>query len=74
MSVQAAERRQTATLLLYAQGSNAPAALKVIEPLLRFVHLSSEREVEPVRQDSSFAEKQKSHPALPLIVHSGRWF
>jgi hypothetical protein len=28
------------------------------------VHPSSERTVEPVRQDSSFAEKQESHPAL----------
>jgi hypothetical protein len=32
------------------------------------VHLSSERMVQPVRQDSSFAEKQESHPALPLLV------
>src|SRR4051794_3297675 len=36
--------------------------------LLRVVHLSSERTVEPVRQDSSFAEKQESHPARLLIV------
>ena len=40
--------------------------------LSRFVHRSSERTVEPVRQDSSFAEKQESHPARLLIVRSGR--
>ncbi len=40
--------------------------------LLVVVHLSSERTVEPVRQDSSFAEKQESHPALLLVVQPGR--
>jgi hypothetical protein len=35
--------------------------------LLRFVHPSSERKVKPVRQDSSFAEKQEPHPALVLV-------
>jgi hypothetical protein len=42
------------------------------DPLLLLVQLSSERTVEPVRQDSSFAEKQESHPALLLLVLSGR--
>jgi hypothetical protein len=32
-----------------------------------FVHLSSERTLEPVSHDSSFAEKQESHPALLLV-------
>jgi len=40
--------------------------------LLVVVHLSSERTLEPVRQDSSFAEKQESHPALLVVVPSGR--
>jgi hypothetical protein len=33
-----------------------------------FVHLSSERMLEPVRRDSFFAEKRESHPARLLIV------
>jgi hypothetical protein len=41
-------------------------------PLLRFVHLSSERTVEPVRKDRSFAEKQQPQPAGLLVVLSGR--
>jgi hypothetical protein len=36
--------------------------------LLRFVHPSSERLVEPVRQDNSFAEKQEPQPARLLVV------
>ena len=36
--------------------------------LLSFVHLSSERTLEPVHQDSSFAAKQESHAALLLVV------
>ena len=39
--------------------------------LLRFVHLSSERTPEPVCQDSPFAEKQESHPALLFVVPCG---
>jgi hypothetical protein len=34
--------------------------------------LSSERALEPVRQDSSVAEKQESRPALLLVVRSER--
>src|SRR4051794_291248 len=34
----------------------------------KVVHLSSERTLAPVHQDSSFAEKQESHPALLLVV------
>ena len=41
-----------------------------VGPLLRFVQLSSERTLEPLRQDSSFAEKQESHPALLVVVPS----
>jgi hypothetical protein len=41
-----------------------------VGPLLAFVHLSSERTLEPVHQDSSFAEKQESHPALLLVVEA----
>ena len=33
-----------------------------VHRLLPFVHLSSERTLEPVRQGSSFAEKQEPHP------------
>jgi hypothetical protein len=55
-------------VLLRANGSSASPALEVIDPLLRFVHLSSERTVEPVRQDSSFAEMQEPHSALLLVV------
>jgi hypothetical protein len=40
-------------------------------PLLRFVRLSSERTLEPVRQDGSFAEKQQAHPALLFRVKGG---
>jgi hypothetical protein len=40
--------------------------------LLLPVHLNSERTVEPVRQDGSFAEKQQSHRALLFLVPSGR--
>ena len=35
--------------------------------LLLLVHLNSERTVEPVRQDGSFAEKQQSHRALLFL-------
>ena len=38
--------------------------------VLRFVHLSSQRTLEPVRQDGWFAEKQEPNPALRLIVRS----
>jgi hypothetical protein len=38
------------------------------------VQRSSERTGEPVRQDSSFAEKQKSHLARLLVFLSGREF
>ena len=41
-------------------------------PLLRFVQPSSARPVEPVRRDSSFAEKQESYPALLLVVQGER--
>ena len=48
------------------------AANRVARPaagrLLRFVQPSSARPVEPVRRDSSFAEKQESYPALLLVV------
>ena len=36
------------------------------------VQLSSERTLEPVRKDCSFAEKQQPQPARPLGVRSGR--
>ena len=36
--------------------------------LLVFVHLNSERTLEPVRHDGSFAEKQESYPALLVVV------
>ena len=36
--------------------------------LLVVVHLNSERTLEPVRQDCSFAEKQQSHRALLFLV------
>jgi hypothetical protein len=41
-------------------------------PLLVVVQLSSERTLEPVRHDSSFAEKQESHTALLVVVHRER--
>jgi hypothetical protein len=40
--------------------------------LLLIVQLSSERTLEPVRKDCSFAEKQVSRPALLFLVRSGR--
>jgi hypothetical protein len=40
--------------------------------LFLVVHLSSQRTLEPVRQDGCFAEKQGPGPALLLIVHPGR--
>ena len=42
---------------------NSPGAL---------VHLNSERTLEPVRQDSSFAEKQQPRPARLVVVPSRR--
>jgi hypothetical protein len=33
-----------------------------------FVHLKSDRTLDPVRQDSSFPEKQESQTALVLVV------
>ena len=53
-------------------GAARPAAFEVIAPLLLFVQPSSERTVESLREDGSFAEKRKSHPGLLLVVHSGR--
>jgi hypothetical protein len=41
-------------------------------PPLHVVHLGSERRVELVPQDSSFAEKQQSHPARLLVIRSER--
>jgi hypothetical protein len=38
--------------------------------LLLVVQLSSERTLEPVRRDSSFATKQESPFALLVVVHS----
>ena len=55
------------------RGKGQPAGSRAsCRSLLGFVHLSSERRAERVRQDSSFAEKQESRPALPPIVRSGR--
>ena len=39
--------------------------------LLRVVHLSSERTLEPVRKDCAFAEKQQPQAARLLVVQSG---
>jgi hypothetical protein len=39
-----------------------------VQRLLRFVHLSSERTLEPVRKDCSFAEKQQPQAARLLVV------
>ena len=57
--------RQLAQLRIAIAPGPAPRLLVV-------VHLSSERTLEPVRQDSSFAEKQKSHPPLLPVVPCGR--
>ena len=38
-----------------------------------YVHLNSERTVEPVRQDGSLAEKQQSHRALLFLVQAERY-
>jgi hypothetical protein len=56
------------------QGSSGASARAAFQPPLRFVHLSSERTGEPVREDGSFAEKQNSHLARRLVVLSGRKF
>jgi hypothetical protein len=55
---------RAATIAFHASGQRESG-------LLLFVHPSSERTVEPVRQDSSFAEKQEPHPALVLVVPCG---
>jgi hypothetical protein len=47
------------------QPCRAAAVLLLVQP-------SSERTVEPVRQDCSSARKQESRPALLIVVHSGR--
>jgi hypothetical protein len=39
--------------------------------LLLIVHLNSERTLESVRQDCSFAEKQQPRPARLVVVPSG---
>jgi hypothetical protein len=49
-----------------------PKRAPVASRLLLVVQPSSARPVEPVRRDSSFAEKQESYPALLLVVRSGR--
>jgi hypothetical protein len=51
----------------WRSGALATPATRGSRPVL-FVHLSSERTLEPVRQDSSFAEKHESHTALLLVV------
>jgi AAA ATPase domain len=51
------------------QSGAAGVSLRVAcRRLLVFVHLSSERTLEPARRHSSFAEKQQSHPALLILV------
>jgi hypothetical protein len=40
-------------------------------PLLPLVQLSSQRTLEPVRKDRSFAEKQQPQPASLLVVRGG---
>jgi hypothetical protein len=54
------------------QSSSEQARALRAARLLRFVHLSSQGTVEPVRQDGCFAEKQEPHPALVLIVRDER--
>jgi hypothetical protein len=44
----------------------------LIAALPVLVRLSSERERQAVRQDCSFAKKQKSPPTLLVVVRSGR--
>jgi hypothetical protein len=46
------------------RGSGGVACV-ACRPLLGFVHLSSERTLEPVRQDCSFAKKQESPGRAP---------
>jgi hypothetical protein len=48
--------------------TSAPSGLS----RLVFVQLSSERTLEPVRQDSSFDEKEESHLAFLVVVRSRR--
>jgi hypothetical protein len=55
-----------------ARCGSAATRDRLIASLLAFVHLSSQRTLEPVRQDGCFAEKQEPHPALLLIVPSER--
>jgi hypothetical protein len=47
-------------------------AVRLLAALPLIVQLSSERTLESVRQDSAFAEKQDSHPALLVVVPSER--
>jgi hypothetical protein len=49
------------------QNSSGASGRRQVQRLLRFVQLSSERTLEPVRQDSSFAKKQES-PAARLVL------
>jgi hypothetical protein len=53
------------------KGALAPRQPPAATPLLRFVHLSSERAREVVRPDCSFANKQESPPALLVVVPGG---
>jgi hypothetical protein len=48
--------------------SRVAMALGPVSRLLVVVHLNSERKIESVRQDGSFAEKQQSHRALLFLV------
>src|SRR5215207_8430283 len=68
----AVARRSGPALFLVPPCDSAVAQVGPRAALLLVVHLSSERAVEPVRQDSSFSEKQESHPALLLVVPGSR--
>jgi hypothetical protein len=54
------------------KGSSERLAPRRVPALLVFVHLNSERTVEPVRKDCCFAEKQEPQPALLLAARCGR--
>jgi hypothetical protein len=53
-------------------GRHKPASASDAATASRFVQLSSERTLEPVRQDRYLAEKQESHPALLVVVGDDR--
>ena len=60
-------------VVLCANPSSGRRAARPAAPLLRFVHLSTERTLEPVRKDCSFAESSSLSPRACSSSRAGAW-